>query len=188
VPLRHHGDGGLASLFDGTRIPKTDVRFSALGDVDELASMVGLTLTWLAGTREHERLVWVQERLFRMGADLANPGRRARGDEIAGADLEVLDAWLLEYRAALPPLQHFVMPGGTPAAAGVHLCRAVCRRAERSVFAVRALHPVHEPVPVFLNRLSDVLFEMARFINTQSNVADTEWLGPRDRKPSGPAA
>lgn len=181
MPLRHDGDSGTSSLFDGTRSSKTGPRFAALGDVDELNSVLGFAMTFVTGTREHQRLAWVQERLFRMGSDLANPKHRARGDRVVDADVEGLDSWLLEYRSALPPLQHFVMPGGTPAAAAVHVARSVCRRAERTAFALAAQHPVGVPVLVFLNRLSDVLFEMARYLNAAAKVRDEEWLGPRDR-------
>ena len=178
---RHYGDSGDTSLFDGTPVSKSDARIAALGDVDELNSVIGLALTFCPEGRERERLIWIQRRLLSIGADLANPGRRAHGDAVAAEDVAALDGWLSEYRADLPRLRRFVLPGGTQAAAAVHLARSVCRRAERSAFALGADAPITKPVLVFLNRLSDVLFEMARGLNAEAGVSDAEWLGPRER-------
>ena len=131
------------------------------------------------------RLAWTQERLLRLGAELANPGGRARSDVIRDEDVATLNEWLLGYRDTLPALENFVLPGGTPAAAAVQLARATCRRAERSAFGLTAAHPVQAPALVFLNRLSDVLFEMARAVNAEGGVGDTRWLGPRQRDRDG---
>ena len=168
------------------RVAKFDPRIVALGDVDELNSALGVAMTFCDGTRHHERLRWTQRRLFSMGADLADPDCGARADALNERDVETLDAWLQQYRAELPRLRHFVLPGGGQAAAAVHLARAICRRAERSAFALSASQPVNTPVLTFLNRLSDVLFEMARGLNAAAGVGDTEWLGRRER-PEPPA-
>ncbi len=181
---KHHGDQGQTSLFDGARVSKTDGRIAALGTVDELNSALGVAMSACPPGDHLDRLAWMQTRLFALGSDLANPGRRARGDRIAPADIATLDEWLERYRADLPPLQHFILPGGTPAAAGVNLARAVCRRAEREVFDLAAQAPVSPHVPVFLNRLGDVLFELARALNHDANVPENIWLGPRDRPES----
>ena len=178
---RHHGDAGETSLYGGARIPKSDARIEALGDVDELNSAIGVVLTLCVDTPQHERLTWVQERLFRMGADLANPAGRSGGDAIGRPDVDTLDQWLQDARESLPRLRHFVMPGGTPPAAATHLARAVCRRAERSACRLDQAHTVNPDVLAFLNRLSDVLFEMARQFNERAGARDVEWLGPRDR-------
>ena len=178
---KHHGDRGQTSLFDGARVSKTDSRIAALGAVDELNSTIGVAMSSCPPGQQMDRLAWIQTRLFTLGSDLANPGGRARGDRIASADIAVLDTWLDEYRADLPPLQHFILPGGTPAAASVNLSRAVCRRAERDVFRLAGQAAVSPHVPVFLNRLSDVLFELARALNHEAGVPEREWLGPRDR-------
>lgn len=178
---KHHGDQGQTSLFDGARVPKTNGRISALGAVDELNSTLGVAMSACQAGDHLDRMAWMQTRLFALGSDLANPGGRDRGDRITAADVETLDAWLDGYRADLPPLQHFILPGGTPAAAGVNLARAVCRRAERDVFRLAAGSAVRPNVPVFLNRLSDVLFELARAFNHEAGVPEHVWLGPRDR-------
>ncbi len=179
--MRHRGDSGDTSLFDGARVRKTDPRIAAIGDVDELNSVVGLAIALGPGELASARLAWTQERLLRLGAELANPGGRARSDVIRDEDVATLNEWLLGYRDTLPALENFVLPGGTPAAAAVQLARATCRRAERSAFGLTAAHPVQAPALVFLNRLSDVLFEMARAVNAEAGVGDTRWLGPRQR-------
>ena len=184
---RHRGDSGDTSLFDGTRVSKCDARIVALGDVDELNSAIGLALTFCPEGRERERLSWTQGRLFTIGAELANPGQRAQGDALSAEDVATLDAWLCEYQDGLPRLRRFVLPGGTPAAAAVHVARTVCRRAERSTFGLGAQPANGGRVSVFLNRLSEMLFEMARYLNSQAGVGDVEWLGPRERlRESGP--
>ncbi len=180
--MRHHGDSGDTSLFDGTRVPKVDPRIAAIGDVDELNSVIGLAIALGPDELTSERLAWTQERLLRLGAELANPGGRARSDVIRDEDVATLNDWLLDYRDTLPALENFVMPGGTRAAAAVQLARATCRRAERSAFALTAVHPVEAAALTFLNRLSAVLFEMARAVNAEAGVGDTPWLGPRQRE------
>lgn len=178
---KHHGDQGRTSLFDGARVSKTDSRIAALGAVDELNSALGVAMSSCPAGDHLDRLAWMQTRLFTLGSDLANPGGRSRGDRITSSDVAALDGWLDVYRADLPPLQHFILPGGTPGAAGVNLARTVCRRAEREVFGVASEATVSPHVPVFLNRLSDVLFELARALNHDAGVPDPIWLGPRDR-------
>ena len=178
---RHHGDRGQTSLFDGARVAKTDARIAALGSVDELNSALGVAMSSCPSGDQLDRLAWMQTRLFTLGSDLANPGGRARGDRITAQDIDTLDSWLDGYRTDLPPLQHFILPGGTPAAASVNLARTVCRRAEREVFRLASRSDVSPQVPVFLNRLSDVLFELARAINHEAGVHERVWLGPRDR-------
>jgi len=188
----HHGDHGETSLFDGTRVGKVDTRIEALGAVDELNSWLGFAAAQEAalplsqeerefGTdlRLGDRLRWVQERLLEVGADLANPGGRARSTSLAPGSLQELDCWLAEYRDLLPPLRHFILPGGHPLAAALQVARSVCRRAERGVWRV-VPDPAPEGSPVFLNRLSDVLFEMARAANAAAGTEDPQWRGRTD--------
>ena len=172
----HHGDSGETSLYDGARVEKADARIDALGSVDELNSWLGLVAAQWSVPREQERLCWTQERLLEVGAFLANPGGRARSATLAAGSLQTLDQWLAEYRDALPPLQHFILPGGHVVAATLHVARSVCRRAERNVWRVAATPDAGES-PAFLNRLSDLLFEMARWANAASGVTDPEWQG-----------
>lgn len=179
--MRHHGDSGDTNLFDGARVAKADPRIAVLGEVDELNSVIGLAIALGPDQLTAQRLTWTQERVLRLGAELANPGGSPRSDVIRDEDVATLNDWLREYRDALPALDNFVLPGGTPAAAAVQVARATCRRAERSAFRLTAVHPVDDPALAFLNLLSDVLFEMARTVNVEAGVSDTPWLGPRQR-------
>lgn len=178
---KHHGDKGDTSLFGGERVRKTDVRIVTLGDIDELNSVVGQAVSATPPGREQDRLKWVQQQLFSMGSELANPAGRAQGDHITAKDVHRMDGWIDAYRTSLPPLHHFVLPSGSAAGAAAHVARSVCRRAERSAYILAAQHPVNPPVLSFLNRLSDVLFEMARQLNMDAGISEVEWLGPRDR-------
>jgi cob(I)alamin adenosyltransferase len=145
------GDAGETSLGDGSRVPKTDPRVAAMGDVDELNSLLG----WADAGLER-----IQNELFDLGADLSRPG--ADHLRIEQSYLDRLEAEIDEANAALEPLKSFVLPGGTESAARLYLARAVCRRAERSVLAVGGTNPL---VAVYLNRLSDLLFVLARAAN-----------------------
>ena len=175
----HHGDHGETSLYDGTRVTKADAPIEALGAVDELNSWLGFCTAQRDVAGIGDRLRWVQERLLEVGADLANPGGRARSTSLAPGSLQTLDGWLIEYRDALPPLRHFIVPGGHQLAAALHVARSVCRRAERRVWRV-VESPAPEGSPAFLNRLSDVLFEMARLANASTGTEDPQWRGRAD--------
>ncbi len=154
------GDQGETSLGDGSRVPKTDARIVAGGDVDELNSGLGWALVVAP---EAGRLERIQNELFDLGADLAVPFVQDDGRlRIEQALIDRLEAECDEVNAALEPLKSFVLPGGTELAARLFLARAVCRRAERSVLAVADVNPL---VAVYLNRLSDLLFILARAAN-----------------------
>ena len=181
MSTQHHGDGGETSLYDGQRISKTDPIFAALGAVDELNSVLGLAISTSPRTEHAMRLAWIQERLFALGSDLANPKGVEHGDWIHHNDVATLDDWLEGYQSSLPPLRHFILPGGIPAAATVNFARAICRRAERETLQLAKEVDLRPEAMIFLNRLSDVLFEMARAMNHDTNTPEREWLGPRDR-------
>ena len=178
------GDSGETDLFGGPRVPKDALRVSAYGDVDELNAVLGDC----AATTEHidlrDLVRRIQGLLFDLGATLAtpDPGRRAKSGvpEPGAEDIELLEAQIDEFEGELEPLRRFVLPGGCRAAAAFHLARTVCRRAERSGVALHRVEPLPEPCLTFLNRLSDLLFVMARVENRRTGVADVEWQG---RKP-----
>ena len=155
------GDAGQTSIGDGARVPKTDARIEAIGDVDELNSLVGWTAVVAEG-EFRDLLERIQNELFDVGADLSvPPGRdalRIVQEQIDGLETEC-DAW----NERLVPLKSFVLPGGTELAARLFLARAVCRRAERAVLAVDERSAL---VPVYLNRLSDLLFILGRAANS----------------------
>jgi cob(I)alamin adenosyltransferase len=154
------GDAGETSLGDGTRVPKTDPRVEAVGQVDELNSLIGLALT---ADGAPEVLVRIQNELFDLGADLATPATTGRERlRVSQPLVDRLEADCDAANAELEPLRSFVLPGGTELAARLYLARAVARRAERSILRVDGVSPL---VAVYLNRLSDLLFILARAAN-----------------------
>lgn len=172
------GDGGDTGLFDGTRVSKADERVATYGDVDELNAWLGFARA--AGVDDELRAMVerIQRDLFALGARLADPrGRiadRVTKAALTGEDVTRLEGWIDQLETDLPPLRRFILPGGAPAGAALHVARTVCRRAER---AMVALGPdAFEPeLLVYVNRLSDLLFVMARAANARGGVADTEW-------------
>ena len=162
------GDEGKTSLGDGTRVPKTDERIEAYGTVDELNAFVAACLEHAPEPTERERLIRIQHDLFDLGADLCVP---CRADEERGAALRLakesvarLETWIDDVNEALEPLKSFVLPGGTSRASALHVARVVCRRAERCVLRLADREPerVSPAGRIYLNRLSDLLFVMAR--------------------------
>ena len=176
------GDKGDTGLFGGGRVPKDHPRVEAYGDVDELNAMLGLARSIEMMPRVDEVLAPIQRDLFSLGALLATPQpdkvkqqlEKARLDDARIAELEhAIDAG----EAELEPLTAFIMPGGTPKAAALHVARTVCRRAERRVIALSHDGEMHVPgiVVVYLNRLSDLLFVLARVANRRAGAAEVTW-------------
>ena len=172
------GDAGETSLFDGTRVSKTDLRVTAYGEVDELQACLGVARAAGLSPDLDEMCVTMQRDLFAVGSRLADPAHKisARVEKATVTDSHVarLEAWIDRLDAELPPLRHFILSGGTPAGAALHLSRAVCRRAERAVLQIGA-HAVEPVVLVYINRVSDLLFTMARAANHRAGVSETEW-------------
>lgn len=178
------GDGGETGLFGGGRVPKHHPRVEAYGEVDELNATVGLAAVALEGDEVMlERLRLVQEDLFAIGAHLATPGAVEGGRGAAhlpplpAQRIAEMEAWIDEADAQLEPLRNFILPGGTDAAARLHLARTVCRRAERRVLELSRDSPVADGTVVYLNRLSDLLFTLARLVNRQAGSGDVPWIG-----------
>jgi cob(I)alamin adenosyltransferase len=178
------GDRGETGLFGGGRVPKDSARVEAYGAVDELNAAVGLAVVALETEDAGEiveRLRLVQADLFNLGANLAAPtdaeGRR-RSSHIpalpAGRAAE-MERWIDEAEEELPPLRSFILPGGTEGAARLHLARTVCRRAERRVVALSHREAIDPAILVYLNRLSDLLFTLARLANRRAGREDVEW-------------
>ena len=172
------GDSGDTGLFDGTRVSKADPRVSAYGDVDELNAWLGLVRAAGVDDELGGMLEGIQRDLFALGARLADPARRiaARVTKAAvtSEDIARLEGWIDRLEAELPPLRRFILAGGAQPGATLHVARTVCRRAER---AMVSLGPgAFEPeLIVYVNRLSDLLFVMARAANRRAGVAETEW-------------
>jgi cob(I)alamin adenosyltransferase len=174
------GDGGETVLFGGGRVSKHDIRVMAFGDVDELSSALGVAIATPPADFEHDFLQQVQRDLFAIGGQLAarEPDKVAHALAKARIDegrIALLEQAIDRADAELPPLAAFVLPGGTPKAAALHLARTVCRRAERSVVALHEAERVPPIVLVYLNRLSDLLFTWARLANRRAGVSDRTW-------------
>jgi cob(I)alamin adenosyltransferase len=165
------GDRGETGLGDGSRVSKDSARIAALGDVDELNSMLGVLLVEPLPDDVRSLLLEVQHDLFDLGSELAVPGY----DALAESRIERLEAQIEHYNAALGPLKEFILPGGTRAAALAHLARTVCRRAERAVVRLAGSETVSPRAPVYLNRLSDLLFILGRTINRVAGHGDVLW-------------
>jgi cob(I)alamin adenosyltransferase len=180
------GDGGETGLFDGTRVMKSDTRVATYGDVDELNAWLGLARSMIAGpsTRDAdlaEMLVQIQRDLFAVGARLADPSHKIAGRVtkagIGAADIARLEHWIDTLESMLPPLRRFILAGGGQAGATLHLARTVCRRAERAMVALRASDDssMESELLVYVNRLSDLLFVMARVANVRADAPEIEW-------------
>ena len=174
------GDDGDTALFGGGRVPKSDKRVEAYGDVDELNSFVGLALTSLADTEVRRGLLLIQNDLFALGANLATPERdgsrpQPQTPDVPLTRVETMEQWIDQATEELPELRQFVLPGGTEAAALLHVCRSVCRRAERAVVALGRAETLDVGIVPYLNRLSDLLFVWARLENHRAGHADVPW-------------
>ncbi len=170
------GDKGETSLFDGTRVSKGDPRVDAYGHVDELNATIGLARAAGVDRQLAERLAHIQRDLFALGARLADPAARIAGRvtkaSLTSADVERLENWIDEAEGELQPLRHFLLPGGCGAGAALHLARTVCRRAERQMVLLRTVDP---DLLAYINRLSDLLFVLARLANARAGVNEAEW-------------
>ncbi len=174
------GDDGSTGLGDGSRTDKDAPRVAALGDVDELNSTLGLLLTEPLPEAIRAQLLTIQHDLFDLGGELCIPNFV----NLADTQVATLDAWLAEHNGTLPPLKEFVLPGGSRAAALAHLARTVCRRAERTVVALGRREPVRAPCRQYLNRLSDLLFVLARVLNHAAGGSDVLWDKNRHTPPT----
>ena len=165
-------------MFDGTRVPKSDGRVAAYGDLDELNAWLGFVSAQLEEGEIPTQLQKIQRDLFAVGARLADPSHRIAGRVTKAAvsmeDVARLERWIDEYETATPPLRRFILAGGTPAAAALHVARTVCRRAERAMVQLGEGAFENELLQ-YVNRLSDLLFTMARAVNHRAGIADVEW-------------
>lgn len=171
------GDTGETGLGDGRRVPKTAARIEALGALDELNSHLGLLLAQGVSGPPRELLTDLQHDLFDLGGEVAIPGTRL----VEEGYVARLDAALDAMNAALPPLAEFVLPGGNPAAAQCHVARSVCRRAERELLRLKLEEDLNPTAIMYLNRLSDVLFVLARTLARASGGLEVTWVRERRR-------
>ncbi len=177
------GDEGETGLFGGGRVLKDHPRVEAYGTVDELNAVLGKALEDLADPVSRDRLSRLQHDLFALGAVLASPPpgedrRRPELPRLPSERVKEMERWMDEAEAELPALRNFILPGGCAGASALHVCRTVCRRAERRVAAVAARGPEEGEVLRFLNRLSDLFFVLARVENLRQGTSDVEWEKP----------
>jgi len=181
------GDGGETALFGAGRVSKAHPRVAAYGDVDELNAIIGLAIAEGLADSTSERLKQIQHDLFVVGSHLATPPVEGRTKpsipELPESRTEQMERWIDEGEAATGALTSFILPGGTPGAARLHVARTVCRRAERAVVALAQEDSVPDAVTRYLNRLSDLLFQMARVENQRAGVPDVAWLKPGTTTP-----
>jgi len=178
------GDDGTSALATGERLPKSDLRFETIGTVDELNAHVGIARTTIAALDAplDAMLGRIQNDLFDLGADLAVPEREGKAERLRIAPVQVtrLESEIDLLNGRLKPLTSFVLPGGTPAAATLHLCRTVARRAERLAVALAAREPVNAEATRYINRLSDFFFVAARVANNDG-IGDVLWTPGENR-------
>jgi cob(I)alamin adenosyltransferase len=173
------GDDGTTGLFGGGRVPKDHPRVAAYGAVDELNCHIGWVRSMRVPADVDEALGRIQDELFTLGADLATPADAKAASKVrrvVSEDADWLEQSIDRFDAEIPPLRTFVLPGGAPAAAAVHLARAVCRRAERASVTLAREEPVGPATVIYLNRLSDFLFTLGRVLNHRASVPETPWV------------
>lgn len=171
------GDNGTTGLGDGSRTEKDSARIHTLGEVDELNSFVGLLLCEAMPDDLRDELVSIQHDLFDLGGELCIPGYTMITDDHVGR----LDDLLEKYNATLPPLQDFILPAGSRAASVAHLCRTVCRRAERSIVSLGRIETINAHPRQYVNRLSDLMFVLSRVLNRFAGGSDVLWENGRKR-------
>lgn len=171
------GDDGSTGLGDGSRVPKDDIRVATMGDIDELNCIIGIILTRELPSALRDTLTQVQHRLFDLGGEVSIPGYQL----IEAKHVTELEDTLDTFNAELSPLKEFILPGGTEAAALCHHARAVCRRAERQLVNLNSRDGINEEGLHYLNRLSDCLFVMARYLNKIHHQQDVLWQSDRTR-------
>jgi len=179
------GDKGETSLFTGQRVPKNDPFIEALGSVDECNSSLGAAIAFLPTTKEmqpiREQLEIIQHALFDVGAALATPRTRAVEIKLEKTrfdkeEVELLEQWIDEMTALLPPLHAFILPGGHQSGALLHVARSICRRAERRILPLHKSQDVSDSVVIYMNRLSDYLFCLSRYVNFLNKLPETVWV------------
>jgi cob(I)alamin adenosyltransferase len=172
------GDQGETGLLGGVRVKKHDPRIEAYGTVDELNAMLGVVRSTHPSRRVDQILEHIQNELFTVGAELATPAaKEVRAGKIEEAHVARLEEMIDLCETELAPLKNFILPGGCPAASQLHLTRTVARRAERHVVNLSQSEAVSPKIVVYLNRLSDLLFVLARFENARAGVPDVKWGG-----------
>lgn len=171
------GDNGTTGLGDGSRVGKDSLRVHAMGDVDELNSHIGLLMCEELPSALREELISIQHDLFDLGGELCIPGYTLITDDHVAR----LDTLLEKYNADLPPLKDFILPAGSRAASLAHVCRTICRRAERAIVSLGNSEKINDNPRQYMNRLSDLLFVLSRVLNRYAGGTDVLWEKERKR-------
>ena len=182
------GDKGETALYGGTRVSKASARVESYGTIDELNSFIGFAKTEITDEKVLNQLKKIQFDLFTVGSESATPtdkltlanGKSRLSLVISETEIEELENWMDDFEEELQPLQYFILPGGGKAATSLHICRTVCRRAERSLVFLNETEAVRPELIKYLNRLSDYLFVLARYMSKINNVSEEYW-NPNDR-------
>lgn len=172
------GDEGLTSLIGGTRVPKYDLRIESYGTVDELNSYIGMIRDHEINSAHKDILKEIQDRLFTIGASLASDPEKSKMKipDLHLSDISLLEKEIDAMNAILPELKHFILPGGSQAVSFCHISRCVCRRAERIIVHLKSESFVDDKIVIYLNRLSDYLFVLARKLCFDINVPENQWF------------
>ncbi|MCZ6577941.1 MAG: cob(I)yrinic acid a,c-diamide adenosyltransferase [Gammaproteobacteria bacterium] len=171
------GDEGTTGMADGSRRAKNDIRVVCLGEVDELNAAVGIALSFLEDIPEQQALFAVQHDLFDIGAELCQPGKNL----IQAVHVDAIEASAAEFNENLPPLKEFILPGGSQAVAFLHLARTICRRVERSLVSLKHSEALNPVTAQYINRLSDLLFILARSVAHQDCGSEVYWRSKYSR-------
>ncbi|MFQ5501534.1 MAG: cob(I)yrinic acid a,c-diamide adenosyltransferase [Phycisphaerae bacterium] len=179
------GDDGTTRLFNGARVGKDDLRVDGYGTIDELNAYLGIAASLTRSNMDnacynllHGRIVFVQAELFSIGSELATPAGVNPPEAVTPEHTARLESWIDEAAASAAPLNSFILPGGDPLAASLHVCRTVCRRAERRVVALSHSVEINPYLLIYLNRLSDLFFAWARQVNHETGINDVPWQPP----------
>jgi cob(I)alamin adenosyltransferase len=172
------GDKGFTSLIGGTRVPKHHLRIESYGTVDELNSYIGLIRDQEITTHDKQLLKEIQDRLFTIGSSLAADPEKSKMiiPDLHDADIELLEQEMDNMNKTLPELKHFILPGGSTMISYCHIARCVCRRAERLTVHLAEESKVDDKVVIYLNRLSDYLFTLARKLGNEHNIPENQWI------------
>ena len=171
------GDDGTTGLFGGARLPKHHVRIEAYGTVDELNAVIGWLMTLIEDAETKLLLLTVQSRLFTVGSNLASdPEKEMITPDLTGDDIKTIEESIDVMQNTLPSLKHFILPGGSPSVSAAHLARTVCRRAERRCVALAQVSEVEPNILLYLNRLSDYFFVLARWLGYKEGIEEIKWL------------
>lgn len=181
------GDSGETGLYGGRRIPKDAKRVEAYGTIDELNACIGVAESQIQDVETRSLLSRIQNELFDLGADLATPDKHPKAESLRiSSDLTTsLERFIDRFQEILPPMTHFILPGGSVGGAALHLARTVCRRGERCVVNLAKTESINPEILRYLNRLSDLLFVLARLVNYQSETPEPFWRSPLERVQEG---